>query len=147
MTQLATFSVHNLHFGVDVQRVQEVLRYQEMTPVPLAPPEIRGLINLRGQIITAVDLRRRLGIPDREDERLPMNVIVRTPEGPVSILVDLIGDVIDVSDDTYEPTPDMLSPTCREMIDGVYKLNGKLLLLLNADKAVDSTEATEMEAT
>lgn len=146
MTQLATFTVHTLHFGLDVQRVQEVLRYQEMTPVPLAPPEIRGLINLRGQIITAVDLRRRLGIPDRNDGKLPMNVIVRTPEGPVSLLVDLIGDVIEVDEDTFEPTPDMLAPTCRDMIDGVYKLQNRLLLLLNADRAVDFAEATEMEA-
>ncbi len=95
--QLATFYLDNLLFGVEVRQVQEVIRFQEMTRVPLAPPVIQGLINLRGQIVTAVELRHRLALPPREPNRLPMNVVVRTPEGAVSLLVDEIGDVVEVS--------------------------------------------------
>ena len=94
---LMTFHVDGHLFGVEVAAVQEVVRYQPMTRVPLAPPALSGLINLRGQIIPAVDLRRRLGFPDRPAGELPMDVIVRTGDGMVSLLVDRIGDVVEVS--------------------------------------------------
>src|SRR5579875_3258105 len=92
--QFATFFVDGLFFGVDVLDVQEVLRYQEMTSVPLAPEVITGLINLRGQIVTALDLRRRLNLKPRADEDEPMNAVIRTKDGVVSFLVDEIGDVV-----------------------------------------------------
>ena len=82
--QYATFFVDGLFFGIDVLQVQEVLRYQEMTRVPLAPAVIEGLINLRGQIVTAVDMRRRLKLPPRADGQTPMNTVVRTEEGAPS---------------------------------------------------------------
>src|SRR3954449_4945108 len=85
--QFATFWLAGYLFGIEVVKVQEVLRYQRMTAVPLAPPEIAGLINLRGQIVTALDLRRRLDLPDRADAKLPMNVVVRTDEGSLALLV------------------------------------------------------------
>src|SRR5438132_562711 len=100
--QFATFFLESLFLGVEVLKVQEVIRYQEMTRVPLAPAMIQGLINLRGQIVTAIDLRRRLQLPPRTDGRLPMNVVVRTDDGPVSLLVDSIGDVVELQDDAYE---------------------------------------------
>jgi purine-binding chemotaxis protein CheW len=135
--QFATFYVGKMLFGVDVQKVQEIIRYQSMTPVPLSSPVVQGLINLRGQIITAIDLRRRLGMPDREGERMPMNVVVRTDDGVVSLLVDEIGDVLEVEGRSFEPTPNTIQPEHRELISGVYKLNGALLLVLNAGRAVD----------
>ena len=90
--QFCTFYVDRQFFGVPVQQVQEVIRYQEMTRVPLVPRVIRGLINLRGQIVVAIDLRRRLNAPERPEEQLPMNVVVRTADGALSLLVDEIGD-------------------------------------------------------
>ena len=89
--QFSTFFVADLFFGVDVLRVQEVLRFQQMTHVPQAPGVIEGLINLRGQIVTAIDLRRRLGLPPRSGDQMPMNMVVRTDDGAVSLLVDEIG--------------------------------------------------------
>ena len=135
--QYATFAVEDLFFGIDVLRVQEVLRYQQMTSVPLAPDVIAGLINLRGQIVTAVDMRRRLGLPDRPSGQLPMNMVVRADEGPVSLLVDEIGDVLQPEADAFEPAPENTTPAARELIRGVYKLKGRLLLVLDPDKTLE----------
>src|ERR1043165_1717300 len=106
--QFCTFFVDGLYFGVEVLKVQEVIRYQEMTPVPLAPPVVRGLINLRGQIVAAIDLRRRLGLTERPKDSLPMNVVVRTADGAASLLVDDIGDVLNVDASSYEAPPQTL---------------------------------------
>ena len=137
--QYSTFSVDGLFFGVEVSRVQEVIRYQEMTPVPIAPPAVGGLINLRGQIVTAIDLRQRLGLGTRPDGRLPMNVVLRTDDGAVSLLVDEIGDVLDVTDETFEAPPETLHGAARELILGAHKLAGRLLLVLDTDRAVTLT--------
>ncbi len=117
-------------------QVQEVIRYQEMTSVPLAPATVEGLINLRGQIVTAIELRRRLGLPARAEGRLPMNVVVRTDEGPLSLLVDEIGDVVEVQDDQYESAPETLTGRVGDLVTGVYKLAERLLLVLDVEQAV-----------
>lgn len=137
--QFCTFFLDSLFFGVEVQRVQEVLREQEMTRVPLAPAVVNGLINLRGQIVTAIDLRRRLELRDRTSERAPMNVVVRTDDGAVSLLVDDIGDVIKVDTETFEPTPETLSGISRHLIRGIHKLEKQLLLVLDIDRTVELT--------
>lgn len=134
--QCATFVVHDLFLGVDVLKVQEVLRYQQMTAVPRSDGVIEGLINLRGQIVTAFDMRRRLGLPGRPEDRTPMNVVVRADDGAVSLLVDEIGDVIEVDSDDFEPPPETISRDAREVIEGVYKLSDRLLLVLSAEKAL-----------
>ena len=103
---------------MDVQQVQEVIRYQEMTRVPLAPRVIRGLINLRGQIVVAIDLRRRLNAPERPEDQLPMNVVVRTADGALSLLVDEIGDVLEVQEETFERPPETLQGIARELVLG-----------------------------
>src|SRR5579863_5817186 len=135
--QHSTFTVHDLFFGIDVLRVQEVLRYQQMTRVPLAPAVTAGLINLRGQIVTAIDMRRRLGLPPRPADVLPMNIVVRTDDGPVSLLVDEIGDVLEVDSSAAEAPPDNLHAAARDLIGEVYKLKDKLLLVLNPDTALE----------
>ena len=89
-------------------QVQEVIRFQPMTPVPLAPPAVKGMINLRGQIVLAIDLRRRLSLGERREGDLPVNVVVRTPDGAVSLLVDEIGEVIEVEQSTFEAPPETL---------------------------------------
>ncbi len=134
--QLCTFYLEKLLFGVEVEKVQEVIRYQEMTRIPLSPAVIAGLINLRGQIVTAVDLRRQLELPPRKSGGLPMNVVVRRDDGPISLLVDEIGDVVEVDEELFEPAPDTLDARGREFIRGVYKLKEQLLLLLDTQKAM-----------
>ncbi len=134
--QFCTFFINGIFFGIEVLKVQEVIRYQEMTSVPLAPATIRGLINLRGQIVTAIDLRRRLELPARSDDQLPMNVVVRTDDGAVSLLVDEIGDVVEIQDDVRERPPETLRGVARELVTGVYKLKERLLLILDTEKTV-----------
>ena len=133
--QFCTFFLSGYLFGVPVPQVQEVIRFQPMTPVPLAPAAVRGMINLRGQIVLAIDLRLRLCLGERPEGERPMNVVVRTPDGAVSLLVDQIGDVIDVQPSTFEPPPETLRGPLRQMILGVHKLDGRLLHVLDAEKA------------
>jgi purine-binding chemotaxis protein CheW len=134
--QLCTFYVDGHHVGIEVTEVQEVIRYQEMTVVPLASHEVQGLINLRGQIVTALDLRRRFGMPERPEDQLPMNVVVRTPDGAVSLLVDEIGDVLEVDDAAFERPPETLDTATRHLVRGAYKLDQGLLLALETKRAV-----------
>lgn len=135
--QFCTFWVDGLFFGVDVEWVQEVLRYQPMTVVPRAPESVLGLINLRGQIVTALDLRCRLGLPLRAEGVLPMNVIVRSRGEVVSLLVDDIGEVIDADLRGLQPAPANLPATVQDAVTGVMPLAGAILLVLDADRAVD----------
>jgi purine-binding chemotaxis protein CheW len=134
--QVCTFTLDGHFLGVPVARVQEVIRHQEMTPVPLAPPVVRGLINLRGQIVTALDLRVPLGLPPAPPGALPMNVVVRAAGDLVSLLVDAIGDVIEVTADTFERPPETLGGPARDLIRGAFKLDGRLLLILDTDRAL-----------
>ncbi len=133
--QLCTFVLDGILFGVDVRFVQEVLRAQEMTPVPLAPAVFSGLINLRGHIVTALDLRARLALapkaPGRGDRHESINVVVREGDSTVSLLVDDIGDIVDVDSTAFEPTPPTLPPHIKAVVRGVYKLKHELLLLLD----------------
>lgn len=137
-TQFSTFLVGSHLFGIEVESVQEVIRYQPMTRVPLASGAIGGLINLRGQVITAVDLRHRLAMPPRAEGELPMNVVVRTDDGAVSLLVDQIGAVVDAPQDAFEAPPETLVGATRELIRGAYKLDAELLLALDVPRAVDT---------
>lgn len=136
--QYVTFRAGGLFFGVDVLKVQEIIRYQSMTPVPLAPAAVRGLINLRGQIIAAVDLRSILRLEQRNDEEKPMNVVIRAGEETVSLLVDSIGDVIEVAPAEYEATPETVLPHIRNILHGVFKLKDELLLVLNGRACVEA---------
>lgn len=134
--QLCTFTLAGHFFGVDVGRVQEVIRQQEMTRIPLASQEIRGLINLRGQLVTAVDLRMLLELGEFSAGDEPMNIIIRDKDGAVSFQVDEIGDVLEVNDAAFERPPETLKGVARKLIKGAYKLEGHLLLALDADKTV-----------
>ena len=134
--QFCTFFLQDLFLGVPVEQVQEVIRYQEMTRVPLAPPAIRGLINLRGQIVMALDLRRRFGMEDRPEGEFPMNIVVRTNDGGVSFLVDEIGDVLEADEEDSERPPETLRGLGRELVRGVYKLQDHLMLVLDAERAI-----------
>jgi len=137
LQQFCTFFLKDQFFGVPVQQVQEVIRYQEMTRLPLTPQVIRGLINLRGQIVMAVDLRRRFAMEDRPASQLPMNVVVRTEEGAVSLLVDEIGDVVEVDSASFERPPDNLDPAIRDLVRGIHKLKDRLLLVLDIGQTLN----------
>ncbi|MDJ0718021.1 MAG: chemotaxis protein CheW [Prochloraceae cyanobacterium] len=137
--QFCTFFLEELFFGIEVEKVQEIIRYQQITRVPLPPPEVGGLINLRSQIVTAIDLRRRLDLPEYSGESLPLNVVVKIEEEIISLLVDEVGDVLDVSDDRFESPPDTLTGKIRQLIRGAYKLENCLLLILDVEKTVDLT--------
>ena len=130
--QICTFYLGKYYFGLDVLEVQEVFRCQELTKAPLAPEEVSGLINLRGQIITAVNLRRRFNMEPLPAGVVPMNVVVRMQEEVVGLLVDRIGDVMEVSDELYEPAPKNIQESVRELVAGVYKLKDRMLMILDA---------------
>jgi purine-binding chemotaxis protein CheW len=145
-SQFCTFYLDNLLFGVELKGVQEVIRSLDMTKVPLAPAVVSGLINLRGQIVTAVDLRRRLELEPRPAGMLSRNVVVRSEDDAVSLLVDEIGDVVEVEETSFEPPPETLRGSVRTMILGVHKLNDRLLHVLDIEKACQMTEVAETAA-
>jgi purine-binding chemotaxis protein CheW len=142
--QFCTFYLENYLFGIELLKVQEVMRQLELTEVPLAPFVVRGLMNLRGQIVIAVDLRRQLNLPERPPDKLPMNVVVRAGEDAVSLLVDEIGDVVEVGEETFEPPPETLRGTVRSAILGVHKLDKQLLHVLHIERACAMEERTEL---
>lgn len=131
-----TFFVDGQLFGIPAAEVLELSRAHALTPVPLAPPTIAGLMNLRGQVVTAVDMRRRMELRPRPEGQQPMNVVLRREDVLVSLLVDQVGEVIELDDATYEPVPDTLRGVARELVRGVHKLPGKLLLLLDSQKVI-----------
>lgn len=134
--RFATFTVDGMYLGIDIVRVREVLRPQRITPVALAAPEVAGLLNLRGEIVTAIDLRRRLGLPDRETDEPRPNVVVSTDRGVVSLLVDQIGDVVTADERCFELPPETLRGARRTLIRGAYKLPDRLLLELDLDEVL-----------
>jgi purine-binding chemotaxis protein CheW len=131
-----TFAVADLLLGIEVERVQEVLRDQELTPVPLADPSVLGLLNLRGQIVTAIDARHRLGLAARSPDQSAAHVIVRCADEAVSLAVDVEDEVVVVDDEAHEPVPATLSPSIAGLVTGIYKLDAALLLVLDTDRAV-----------
>ena len=134
--QYCTFRLGGHLFGVPVETVQEVLRQQDLTKVPLAPPAVCGLINLRGQIVITVDLRHRTGLPPRAAGEAATNVVVRTSEGATSLQVDEIGDVLEPDLDLFEAPPETVPAQVRDLVVKVCKLEHDLMLVLDTEKAV-----------
>ncbi len=132
--QMCTFVLDGMTFGIDVTCVQEVLRVQTTTPVPLASRAVSGLINLRGQIVTAIDLRAVLGLGPSPTP--PMNVVICRASGPTSLLVDAIGDVLELDESTFERPPNTLSAATRTLIRGAYKLDHGFVLAIDVDAAL-----------
>lgn len=142
--ELCSFTVGDLCLGIDVTKVQEVIQFQSMTRVPLAQEIVRGLINLRGQIVTAIDLRQCFGYtPFGQDDR-PMNIIVHDEGHLVSLLVDNIGDVFEVDDAAFEETPGTVNSEFRDLIVGAYKQPGQLILLISPEKTIELASGLEL---
>ncbi|AOS45617.1 Chemotaxis protein CheW [Lacunisphaera limnophila] len=135
--QYCTFLINHLLMGIDVLEVQEVIRGRPLTPVPLAPDAVHGLINLRGQIVTAVDLRRRLALPGRAPEAPTMLIVVRLGAEVAALIADDIGDVLEVDTASFELPPETLSPAAQHLIIGVQKLPQRLLHILDAARCAD----------
>jgi purine-binding chemotaxis protein CheW len=134
--QYCTFYLGEQCYGLDVLAVQEIVRSQPLTRVPLAHPVVRGLMNLRGQIVTAIDLRRRLDLPLRDHERESVNVVLQTDDGSVALLVDEVGEVLEVAEEQFEGPPETLAGPSRPLIQGAYKLPDRLLVILDPDRIV-----------
>lgn len=135
--QVCTFFVEGQLFGVALEQVQEILGTQLLTRVPLAPVELAGLLNLRGNIVPAVDLRRRLALAERDADSLHSHIVLRGEDGVVSLLVDEVGDILMVPGELFEPPPSHLQGTLREVLLGVYKLHSQLLLMLSPEAALE----------
>ena len=133
---IATFRVDGLLLGVEIDRVQEVLRDQAVSPVPLADPAIVGLLNLRGRLAAAIDLRHRLGLSSRPPGDAPVHVVIRTDGEPVSLVVDCEDEVVDVDDRSAEAVPETVAPGIAAFLTGAHQLAGSLLLILDATRAV-----------
>lgn len=140
--QFTTFSIDGRSYGIDVMKVQEVTRSLPMTAVPLAPDYVCGLINLRGQIATAISLRRLFKIAG-ESPKEEMNVVCRIDGLLFSFLVDWIGDVTEVDEELREAVPATVDPEVRKFIDGICKLPNTLLSIVNIDKISEVINADE----
>jgi purine-binding chemotaxis protein CheW len=135
--QFCTFYLDHLLFGIESQKIQEVVTYRELRPVPLAPPVVSGLMNLRGQVVVALELRRQLELPERPANMTPVCLVVHSAAGTVSLIADEVGNVVEVEEQTFEPSPQTLSPRLRSVILGVHKLEGQLLHVLDTDLACE----------
>jgi purine-binding chemotaxis protein CheW len=141
--QYVTFRVAELLLGIEVEKVQEVLRYQTLTAVPLAPYAVEGLINLRGQIVVAIDTRRSLGLPAVSAGMSAMHIVLHGQDGPVSLLVDEIHDVTYLPLNARAPVPDNMAAARRSLLSCVYNLAGGLVLILDTARLLEDACTNE----
>ena len=126
-------------FGLPIPRVQDVFMPDRLTRVPLAQAEIAGVLNLRGRIVTAVDLRLRLGLAPRNDGRPPMAVGIELKGESYGLLIDAVGEVMKLAADTREANPVNLDARLARVSAGVHRLDGQLMVILDVDKVLDMT--------
>lgn len=139
--QFVTLTVDGQLFGIPVLSVQDVLAKQTIANVPLSHPVVAGLINLRGRIVTAIDLRRRMGLEDRPEGADSMNVVVENGKELYSLIIDSIGDVLTVPADKFERNLATLDPLWRSFSDGIYRLDEGLLVILDIGRLLEFGEA------
>ena len=135
--QYCTFCLAERLLGIEVLKIQEVMQHQQVTAVPLAPSVVCGLLNLRGSIVTTIDLRGRFGMHALDGGEPPTNIVCQTEGGLVILLVDRIGDVVEVENSDFEAPPETLRGTARELIEGVYMLPAGLMSVVNIERVVD----------
>lgn len=138
--QFCTFYLGTELFGIDVAQVQEVMRQPVLSPVPLAPDFVSGLMNLRGSIVTCIDLRLRFGMKRAPVEIQPIQIVIKTENGLVSFQVDRSADVVQIADEDIEPPPANLKGDARKLVGGVHRLNNSLLLTLNVNALLEFEE-------
>jgi len=140
--EFVTMSVDGHLFGIPVHLVQDALKAQKITRIPLASREVAGVLNLRGRIVTAIDVRRRLGLPDRPSQEPGMNIVVEHGGHLYSLIVDSVGEVLTVDADTFERNPATLDPQWKAFCRGIYRLDGTLLLSLDVANLLAFQTAT-----
>lgn len=125
-------------FGIPVLQVQDIVRTQSITRVPLSPPEIAGSLNLRGRIVTAIDVRKRLGLPSTwEHQNKLMNIVIETKGELYSLLVDKLGEVLSLPENKFEKNPSTLEERWRDVASGIYRLDNKILIVINVNALLD----------
>lgn len=132
-----TMMVADQLFGIPVLSVQDVLGPQRITRIPLAPVEVAGALNLRGRIVTAIDVRRRLGLAAREPGKSNMSIVVDQSGELYSLSVDTVGEVLSLPSDAFERNPATLDPQWRDVSAGIYRLEGKLMVVLDVARLLD----------
>lgn len=137
LNDFVTFVIKGQMFGIPVLKVQDILTPDHIASIPLAPPEVRGSINLRGRIVTCIDVRVRLGLPQLNIEGECMGVTVDHHGELYTLLVDQVGDVVSLKTDLYESNPSTLDPLWREFAQGVFRLEGKLMVVLDVERLLD----------
>ena len=125
-------------FGIPILQVQDVLGQQKVTRIPLAPIQVLGALNLRGRIVTAIDVRTCLGLPEADATSKKMSVVVENDHELYSLIIDNVGDVLSLYEEDYENTPATLDPAWRSVSLGIYRLDGKLLIILDVPKLLTS---------
>lgn len=133
-----TMIVADQLFGVPVLDVHDVFIPTKLAHVPMAAPEVAGVLNLRGRIVTAIDLRRRLGYPSLDEGKQVMAVVIEHHGEPYSLLIDSVGEVLNLADASYERNPVNLDQRWREVSGGVYRLEDKLMVVLQLDKIIET---------
>lgn len=123
--------------GIPVLAVHDVLASHKITPIPLAPHAVAGVLNLRGRIVTAIDLRARLGLPARGEHEQSMSIVVDHDGEPYSLLIDSVGEVLSLSGVNFERNPVTLDPRWQEVSSGIYRLDGELLVVVDVERLVD----------
>jgi len=141
--QFVTVTIGGQLFGIPVLTVRDVLVAQKTTPIPLAPPEVAGALNLRGRIVTAIDMRRSLDLPARKNGGPGMYVVVEEYDELYSLMVDSVGEVMTLSVDGLERSPGTLDPRWREVSGGIFRLDGKLLVVLDVERLLDFMRRAE----
>jgi len=136
-TDYVTFTIADQLFGIPVKQVQDVLAGGTITRIPLAPKEIAGVLNLRGRIVTAIDVRLRLGLPARERGRDDMSLVVDHGGELYSLMVDNVGDVYSIDPTTFDRNPPTLDPKIRDFSAGIYRRNEKLMVVLDVERLLD----------
>ena len=132
-----TMTIANQLFGIPVLQVQDVLGHQRITRIPLAPPEVAGSLNLRGRIVTAIDVRLRLGLPGRQKDKPEMSIVVDLRGELYSLIVDAVGEVLSLSTDDFERNPATLDARWREVSTGIYRLNNQLMVVLDVSRLLN----------
>lgn len=133
-----TIVISGQRFGIPILQVQDVLGEQSVTKIPLAPPEVAGSLNLRGRVVTAINVRKRLDMKGAESAPSDMSVVVEHGSELYSLIIDEIGDVMTLRNSAYEPVPPTLDPILREISSGIYRLEGELLVILDVPKFLDT---------
>lgn len=133
-----TIVIEKQRFGIPVLQVQDVLREQKVTRIPLAPPEVAGSLNLRGRIVTAIDVRRRLGLPTREKGASNMSVVVEHNNELFSLIIDRVGDVLSLKNEDFERNPGTLDPVWKDVSNGIFQLEKELLIIIDVSKLLEN---------